>query len=43
MSVLQRVEVGVRSIAAYRGTAPDESLDELLAKGSRFGVPEYST
>jgi trehalose synthase len=32
MSVLQRVEVGVRSIAAYRGTAPDESLDELIAK-----------
>jgi hypothetical protein len=31
MSVLQRVEVGVRSIAAYRGTAPDESLDELIA------------
>jgi trehalose synthase len=32
MTVLQRVDVGVRSVAAYRGTAPDQLLDELIAR-----------
>lgn len=27
--MLQRVDIGERSLASYRGTAPDDLLDEL--------------